>query len=229
MNLQKMIEMVGDRTKSTKTNMIVNELNAACDEMWKRLYVVYPDCQITFDSEGTFSVDTQEFDLGAEIVSLGGVFYGSKTFYIKASGEDRFIPVQFMDTNDPRFQSQEQEQAQVMQPVFASLINFDKIRFAPAMPAGTLWRSDWIGKPPNLSLATNTQTSIPEPFHQAIVDYATATVFDTLDDDREMTNQRKASWKITSAINVAKRRQFQTPFKTQSYPPRVSDGFYGGR
>lgn len=221
-----MLVMVRDRTKVRNNDtMLINELNAAADEMWKRLYAVFPDCEITFDSEGTFLVATQQFNLGAAIVLLGGVFYGSKTFYIKGASDDRFIPVEFMDTNDPRFQAQEQEDANVLSPVYASLVNFDQIRFAPELPAGTMWRSDWIGKPPNLSLATNTQTSIPEPFHQAIVDYGTATVYDILDDDREMTNQRKADYKIRSAIDVVKRRQWQTPFQTKAYPPRGSSGY----
>lgn len=221
-----MITVIQDRTKVyNKDPMIINELNAALDEVWKKLYTVFPDVQITFDSEGTFAVNTQLFDLGAEIVTLGGVFYGSKTFYIKASGGDKFVTVEFMDTNDPRFQSQLQDTVGVSQPVYASLVNFSQIYFAPILPAGTVWRSDWIGKPPNLSLSTNTQTSIPEPLHQAMVDTATGTVFGILDDDREGIWTTRGIDKTMTAIHAIKRRQFQTPFRTQAFPPRGSSGY----
>ncbi len=228
MNVFKMLEMIQDRTKVRNNDrMILNELNAAADEFWKRLYVVCPDVELTFDTEGTFAADTQQFDIGAAITALGGTFYGSKTFYIKGAGDDRFMEVVFMDTNDPRFQTLSQETATVVQPVCASLVNFSVIEFAPAMPSGTQWRSDWIGKPPNMSLATQSQTSIPDPADMAIVDEATATVFDILSDDMAASFHLRADYKRRSAIDVIKRRQFQTPLKTQAYPPRGSTGIGG--
>ena len=224
-----MVEQLRSRTKITNNDpMLIQELNAALDEVWKRLYSVFPNVQITFDTEGTFAVDTQEMDLGADIVAAGGVFYGSKTFYIKGAADQYFVPVAFMDTNDPRFQGVEQAQAQVLQPCFASLVNFDKIRFAPTLPAGTKWRSDWIGKPPNLSLSTNTQTSIPEPLHQAMCDVATGTVFGILDDSREEIWSARGMDKIRTAIHAIKTRQNQTPFMTRSYPGGSNDGLNGG-
>lgn len=229
MNLQAMILMCRNRTKVLNNDpMIIDELNASADEFWKRLYAVCPDVQLTFDTEGTFAADTQQFDLGAAITAVGGTFYGSKTFYIKGASDNRFIPVEFMDTNDPRFQGQFQEQAQVIQPVYASVVNFSKIEFAPAMPSGTMWRADWIGKPPNLSLATNTQTSIPDPADQAIVDDACASLFETLDDDRAMSFRVRSDYKRTSAINVIKSRQAQTPFRTRGYPPMGGQSGFSG-
>lgn len=226
MVLEDFIRILHNRTKIFNNDpALIDELNAALDETWKRLYVACPDLKITFETTGTFAADTQQFDLGAEIRALGGdVFYASKTFWIKGQDDQQYIPVVFMDVNDPRFIAQEQvSPAQVIQPVYASLVNYSEVRFAPMLPSGTSWRADWIGKPPNFSLATQCVTSIPEPMHQAILDYATASCFQNIDDSRGQDTDRnawsrKAENKIISAIHAIKRRQNQTKIGTAPYP-----------
>lgn len=221
MTLEQMLTTVISRTHYTnKEPVIIQELNSALSEVWQRLYRVFPNVKLTFETTGTFASETQQFDLATEIGNQDGTFYGHKTFYIKGTSDENYIAVIFMDTNDSRFQSREQEDAQVIQPTFASAVNFGEVRFAPAVPANTQWRSDWIGKPPNLSLSTQCVTSIPEPLHQAMTDLATANVFNIMDDTREVTWSRKAEAKISSAIQTIKRREFQTRQGTTGYPPR---------
>jgi hypothetical protein len=223
LSLEEMLEYLHDRTKVRNNDpMLVRELNAGLDESWKRLSAVFTDLQLTFETTGTFSADTQQFDLGAEIALLGGTFYQSKTFWIKATSGDKYIPVVFMDANDPRFIAQDQLDAQVVQPVYASLVNFNEIRFAPTLPSGTYWRADWIGNPPKLSLATNTQTSLPDPLHFAVVEYAQAKVMKTLDDTRDSMRDFEST--LMSGIHAIKRRQNQTKQGTAPYPGGARTG-----
>lgn len=218
MLLQSMLDTLTDRTKQHNVPLLTRELNSALSYVWNRLYQVVPDLQITFETTGTFGVDTQQFDLAAEIAATGGEFFGHKTFYIMDANQNKYVPVVFCDTNDYQFQALQQEAAQLRTPVLASAVNFGEIRFAPPVPSGTGWRSDWIGKPPNLSLAANTQTSIPEPLHGAMVDLATAQVFNINDDTREVPWQRKAEDKIIVGIHAVKLRQQQTPQTTRKFP-----------
>ena len=224
MVLEEFLQTLQDRTKVNNDDpRLIRALNSSLDRVWQRLYVVCQDVKITFESSGTFGSETQTFDLGEEIADLGGdVYYASKTFWIKATSLDKYVPVVFMDVNDPRFLERDQMDAQVIQPVFASAVNMNEIRFAPALPSGTYWRADWIGKPPNFSLQTQCVTSIPEPLHNAILDDATAQVFDILDDTRAATWKREAENKTITAIHVIKRRQNQTNNGTGAYPRRSS-------
>lgn len=225
MLLQSMLDTLKDRTKQYANDpMLVRELNSALSYVWNRLYQVVPDLQITFETTGTFAADTQQFDLAATITAAGGEFFGHQTFYIRDANQDKYVPVVFTDTNSPQFQSMQQEDAQTVTPFLAAAVNFGELRFAPPVPSGTLWRSDWIGKPPNLSLATNTQTSIPEPLHGAMVDLATAQVFSINDDTREETWQRKAEDKIIVGIHAVKLRQQQTPRTTRKFPASGGGG-----
>lgn len=219
LSLEEMLDYLRDRTKVCNNDpMLVRELNAGLDEAWKRLSVVFPDLELTFETTGTFSADTQDFDLGAQITLAGGTFNASKTFWVKATSGDDYVPVVFMDTNDPRFIERDQMTAQVIQPAYASLVNFNRVRFAPTLPSGTLWRSDWIGKPPKLSLASNTQTSLPDPLHFSVVAYATSVVFDTLDDTRALKWMRDFEATLLSGIHSIKRRQNQTKSGTGRFP-----------
>lgn len=224
-NLETMLRLIHNRTKVFNNDtMLIDEINEAMDRVWRRVYPACTDIQITFETTGTFAVETQEFDLSATITTAGGEFYAHKTFYIMDSNQNRYVPVVFMDTNDPRFQSRLQEQAQALTPVFASAANFGTVVFAPALPAGTQWRSDWIGKPPKFSLATNCVTSFPDPLIQPITDDATATVFNTLDDTRESVYRTRFEDNCISAIHALKKRQNQTPQPTRKFPY----GNYGG-
>lgn len=225
MVLEDFLRQLHSRTKIYNRDPdLIDELNSALDEVWQRLYVVCPDLKITFESTGTLAADTQQFNLAAQIALLGGdVYYASKTFWIKGSTDTDYIPVVFMDVNDPRFLARDQMDTQVIQPCYASAVNFGEIRFAPTLPSGAAWRADWVGKPPNFSLQTQCTTSIPEPLHQAVLDYATASAFQNLDDSRGADTDRsswarKAENKIILAIHTIRRRQNQSPTETSPYP-----------
>jgi hypothetical protein len=227
-NLESMLRVIRGRTKKMNDDqMLVDELNESTTRVWGRVYPACTEIQITFETTGTFAAETQEFDLSAVISTAGGEFYAHKTFYIMDGNQNKYVAVVFMDANDGRFQSRQQEQAQVMTPVFASAVNFGTIVFAPALPAGTQWRSDWIGKPPKFSLATNCVTSFPDPLVQPITDDAIATIFNTLDDTREAAYRARFEDNIISAVHGLKRRQNQTPQRTAPFPARRASGQYG--
>lgn len=221
MTLQESIELIRKRTKKSNDDpWIVAEMNSAQAWVWNRLYTAYPDIEVTFETTGTFAAETHTFGLAAELAASGGEFFGHKTFYILNSSQNKYVPVVFMDANDPRFLAREQEQAQVLQPCYASAVNFGEVRFAPALPSGTGWRSDWVGTPPALSLDTQTTTALPEPLHHAIVDKATAQMFVGIDDDRVEYWEAQSRDKILTGIHAAKFRQQQTPQATGKFPAR---------
>lgn len=223
LSVDRMLSMVKDRTGMRgRDPRIVNELDNALTWLWERLYVVNPNLELTFETTGSFSSDTQTFDLGAAILSAtGGEFYGLKTFWVKRSGDAEYIPVDWMDTNRPAFIDRDQDSAQVRSPVLAQMVNFDQIRFSPALPSGAEWRADWIGKPASLSLSTNAKTTVPDTFGQALMARATAVILDGMDEER-----RSARWfgiansMAVLASQVNKRRQFQNRTGTRTYPPR---------
>lgn len=227
-NLESMLRIIRNRTKLTNNDtMLIDEINESMDRVWRRVYPVCNDIQITFETTGTFAAETQEFDLAGTISTAGGEFYAHKTFYIMDANQNKYIPVVFMDTNDPRFQERLQSEAQVISPCYASAVNFGTIVFAPALPADTQWRSDWIGRPPKFSLATNCVTSFPDPLIQPITDDAIATVFNTLDDTREETYRLRFEDNCMTAIHALKRRQNQTPQRTAPFPASNTGGANG--
>ena len=126
-----MLTTVRNRTKNFNNDaMLVDELNSALSYVWLKLYQVYPNLEITFETTSTFASDTQLFALDTAITALGGTFYGHKTFYTLDSNSNQYVPCIFMDVNDPRFLANEQATAQLLIPTYASDVNFGKVRFA---------------------------------------------------------------------------------------------------
>lgn len=221
MTLQDSLLLIKKRTKKENDDVwLVAEMNSALSFVWNRIYVAYPDLELTFETTATLAADTQQLDLGAAIAALGGEFFGHKTFYTYDSGSQRYIPVRFLDANHPDFLAREQETAELIFPSLASVVNFDQVRFAPALPSGTQYRSDWVGKPPNFSLNSQTQTTIPEPLQQAITDKATSQMYVGIDDDRVSYWEAQARDKIVTGIHAIKYRQQQTPQTTAPFPSR---------
>lgn len=218
-SLEAMLALVKGRTKYLSNDTyLIQELNDGLAQAWKRIYPACSDLQIMFETTGTLAVETQEFDLAAVITLAGGEFFAHKTFYVYDAGSLKYIPVVFMDANDPRFLDREQMTAQVLQPCYAAAVNFGEVRFAPALPSGSQWRSDWVGNPPKMSLAAQVYTTLPEPFAQPIVSWACANVFSTMDDTREDGIRDRFEDQCLAAVHQLKRRQNQTPQRTAPFP-----------
>lgn len=217
--VEQMLQQVRRRTgRRGQDPKLLDELNNALDWLWPRLYAVNPNLEITFGTTGTFSADTQTFDLGAAIAA--GELYGLKGFWVKRSGDEDYVPVRFMSSGRLSFVLSDQDTASVTTPVLADVINFDQIRFSPAMPSGAGWRADWIGKPAPFNLDDNADTTVPDTFAAPLVDRSIAVLFNLGDDDKDNRWFIEADASALRCAQVNKRRQFQNRRSTATYPRR---------
>lgn len=223
MILEDMIRRLEATTKVFDAPTLIDKLNDGLDWAWNRIYAVHPKVRIIFETTGTFGSSTHTFDLATAL--LPNELWAIETFWLKASGQTQYTPVRFVDVTDPRFLALDQETAQVIAPHLACVVNFNQIRFAPALPSGVMWRADYVGKPGPLALSTNCITSIPSPLQPAMMKYAEAELWLMTDDDREGSARTAALDLVTTGIHNLKRRDQQQPKKTKAYPPRVS-GFW---
>ena len=215
-----MIAVIRKRTKNNEDGYIITELNTALDWCWQQLYLINPDIRLTFGTTGSLSADAQALDLAT---AINTTIYGIKTFWIKGAADTDYIPVVFRDENDPEFLALYQlTPVQVVHPVLCAIYNFNQLRFANQLPSGTNWKADWFGTPPDLSLNTQCVTTYPAPLHNALVDYATALVYDSLDETRADKWFGLAQQRLNTANRNVKRRQFLTKTTTEAYPGRGS-------
>lgn len=218
MVLEDLITEVRDDTKYPDDAVIIRKLNSGMDWAWNRIYAVYPKVRIIFETTGTLATETQLFDLATAL--LPNELWAISNFWIKTSSESKYTPVHFVDVSDPLFIAMDQETARVLHPVTAAIVNFNQIRFAPALPSGVMWRADYVGKPGPLALSTNCVTSVPSPLHGAMVAYAVHEIWHMTDDDREEGALRTAIDLVTTGIHNLKRRDQDQPKRTRPYPPR---------
>src|SRR3990167_1182230 len=198
--------MLKNRTKVQDTVQLIDELNNDGTWAWNKIYPTNPNLELTFATVGTFSVETQTLNL-ATVVDAD--IYGVKTFWIKGSNDTDYVPAHFYDSNDAVFLSRDQLDAQVLQPTAYTIYNFTTIRIAPAVPALTEWRTDWIGKPPNFSLNSECVTSIPSPLHEAMLSRTEGVLWRGVDDTRSKDALNEAEALLIQGIRNVKRRQFK--------------------
>lgn len=225
-NLEDLLQHVRDRTKVTNDDaQLIRELRLACGWVWKRAYLTNAQLEMTFGSSGTFSSDTRTWDVAAE-VGATGTLYGIESLWIRANDATDYIQAQFMDLQDPRFLALDQiTPVQLLQPVYASAINFDQIRFANTLPADTDWKLDWIAKPANFSLNTNCVTSVPDALDEALIERTCSKVWRTIDDTRAANADADARDLCATGLKVIKRRQWTSKQKTRPFPSRAGAGW----
>lgn len=219
-----MMTVLRDRTHVRgRDNLLLAELNSAKNWVANELYLLSEDLVVTFETEVTPGA-VQDYDLGAAVTAAvpGAEVWGLKALWVKYAGETKFTEVCFKDANDPEFRGRDQMDPQPIHPLFADVVNFNKLRFAPSLPASTTLRVDWIGNPPDLTLESGPVTSIPVPAHPAMVDLATAKVFNDLDDTRSTGLEVQAERALKMALHVIKRRQSLTRTRTKPFSRRYA-------
>ena len=220
MHLDEMLQLVKDRTHYTNNDAaVIRELNSALRWAWQRVTLTNPDLELTFGTAGTFSANTQSWDLAAAIT--GGELYQIKALWIREDGGEDYTPVVFKDANDPAFIARAIENdTEVIFPVYADVKNFDQIQFANTLPTNTQWKVDWIGKPAELSLGTSVITTVPEVLHDAMIERAVGLIWRTMDDNRFISAFQNAQGLLSTGIQSVKRRQFLTQTRTKPFPAR---------
>ena len=220
-----MVARVRRKTHQADESKIVNELQAAQRWVGRRVFnsTGGPELLTTIGEELTaLAATTRSYDLGANVT--GGVFLGLKQLWVKLPGSTRFSKMDHVDVTEMA------DSATTAAPDIASghpisyaVINFSKLRFAPALPASSVLRVDYFRVAPLLDPASNNTTEngsdLPEVFHDAIVHKANAQIFNDLDDDREGAEETRARDAFSSAMDIATGR-VQGPTRTQPFNPR---------
>ncbi len=233
-----MLALLQQRTKIASKTKRINELRAAYRWVVRRVFNTAdgPDLLCTIGEELPALVAvTRTYNLGAAVT--GGELLGIKKLWVKLPSDTRFVPMQDADSDEPEFlDADSYPNATVVaasgHPVLYDAINFSQIRFAPPLPIGAVIRADYfrIGPEPGVpedsseseseELAEDAEVGVdlPSIFHDAMVNEATALLFNTLDDDREDGWHMKARDAINDAIYNAKR--VQGPTVTQPFRAR---------
>lgn len=229
MTTTEMLALMKQRTKVGDQEKLLNELRSAYRWVVRRVYnsADGPDLLMTIGEElPAFVAITRNYDLGANVV--GGEFLGLKNLWLRLPGDVKFTPLLFRDENDDAFLAWDFSLAAtpllaISHPVFYTVINFSKLRFAPALPIGSILRADYFRIGPVPDPTTNdTQENgvdLPAQFHDAMVHKATAQLFGTLDDSREKSEEARARDVITDAIYATGKR-VQFPTRVQGYGRR---------
>lgn len=228
MNVQTIVDRVRARTRHNDDTRVINEVHSASTWAWLKIYNSEngADLLSTFGNEFTMTATTREYDLGAAVT---GTLYGVKKLWLKFATDTSFTPMCPADANDRQFMFNDQWLASDTlnfakgHPVYYDVINFAKVRFAPALPVDSIIRADIWLRPPDFDPTVNPTldygSDVPEPAHEAIVDKATAQIFELLDDDRWGDWNSMAEQKLNDAMHLMTRRT-QGPPHTQPFRTR---------
>lgn len=212
---QQMVQRVKDRTHHNNDNKIIGEMTAALDWAFNKIFKSAngADQLSTSGQEISISSLTREYDLGAQIT---GTLYGVKLLWLKLPTDLGFSPMMPADSTELKFIFNDQWTAADTtnpaqgHPVLYDIVDFSKVRFAPAIPSGSTIRADsWLKAPPIDPASNNTLAygdDIVEPTHEAIVSKATAQVFISMDDDRYKYWEGDAMNRLTDALYVMDKR-----------------------
>ena len=225
MTTQDIVTRVKDRTRHRDDTRVVGEINSAKDWAYTKIFLSEngPDLLMTHDTELTMSAQTRSYDLDANIT---GTLYGIKKLWLRFSNETNFTEMKPVDSSDEQFSWDDRYPASDTttvasgHPVRYDIVNFAKVRFAPPLPTNAVIRVDaWI-KPPDIDPTLNPtltySADIPEPSHEAIVDKATAQIFNLLDDDRWEIWEASAARRLSDALYLMTKRQ-QGPVETKPF------------
>lgn len=229
MTTQEMFDALKSRTKISDASKLGTELRSAYRWVVRRVYNAAggPDLLMTIGEELPALVAvTRDYDLGANVTA--GELLGIKKLWLKLPQDTRFTGMDPSDADDPGFANMDSGTNATPDvagghPVLYTVINFDKLRFAPALPTTSVLRADYfrIGPVPDPTTNDIQQNSLdlPAAFHDAMVSKATAQLFTMLDDTREGTWETRARDELNDAIFTATNRT-QYPTTTQPYKAR---------
>ncbi len=213
MDLATMITRVQGDSQVSDVEYIIGKLNAAQDWVVNRVLPMNTEILKVTNDQITVSVDTQSFDLNANIST--GTLYELQWLGVKFSGETIFTPVEYVNGSDPGFIYWDQQGVQAIHPQYVTTDKFNQVRFAPGLPSGTIIRADYIYKPREMSLQQRVNCELPDPFHECVVSEATSYCWRGIDDDRRGDMHGEAMDRLYGAQNVLKTRQFAQPFRTR--------------
>lgn len=208
MTTAEMLDLLYQRTKIADEAKLLRELRDAYDWAVTEIFVSAdgPPMLVTVGEEITALIaTTRNYDL--ETALTGGTLLGIQQLWAKLPNEVIFTRLIPRDISHPDFVAMDSSAAATPliatgHPIFYAVTNYGQVRFAPALPAGTIIRADYsrIGPAPDPTVNPTQQdaTDLPKIFHRAIVCKATAQLFNTLDDSRE------GSWE-TRAIDAKNR------------------------
>lgn len=221
MTTTEMVALVTQRTKVSDATKIVRELNSALRWVARRVYNTAdgPDLLVTVGQElATLVATTRDYDLGTAFTTAvaGTELMGVKLLWVKLPSDTIFRPMISADSNSQEFVDKDSAATAtpdiaVGHPILYNVINFSKVRFAPALPSGAVVRADVFRIPPALSTSSNDAQAngddLPSIFHDSIVHKANAQIFSGLDDSREGAEETRARDTINDAIFASRRTQ----------------------
>lgn len=213
MTTAEMLTLLAQRTKITNQTKLLNELKSAyrwaVNEVFKS--AGGPQMLITVGEELTaLAATTRDYDL--ETALTGGSLLGIQHLDVKLPADTNFTLMLPRDISHPDFLALDNHTVADPliasgHPVFYAVTNFGQVRFSPALPAAAVIRATYsrLGPAPDPTSNPTQQdgTDLPSLFHDAIVNKATAHLFNTLDDSREGSWETRAVTILNSAIYVA--------------------------
>lgn len=228
MTTAEMVTKVKTRTKQADDTKVITELQSAYDWARNRVFNTEngPDILSTFDEELTLAARTRNYNLAA---NLANSILGIKQLWLKLTTDTVFTPMIPADTNRTEYVRNDSETAAdttviaTGHPVYYDVINYNQVRFAPALPSGAVIRVDYYRiaplPDPTANPTLDAGNDLPEVFHEAIVNKATAQVFENLDDSRAGTWELRAESTLRDAMYVTQRR-VQGPILTTPFRAR---------
>jgi hypothetical protein len=229
--LEDFLRLVRKRTgRNNDDNYLVDELNAAADWTYNKLMTMNEDILKEEDETFTLASLTSSYNLGASVARPN--MYAIKWLGVQLVSNAKFSPVQFMDSANDAFMSADQDQPATAFPVFCDTKNFNQVRFAPPLPAGTkiMVSYVWIGLlfdlNTNAALTSTTYPGIPNPINQSIADRATAQVFLSQDDTRWQQYDNWSRDRLRAALNVIDKRQWQQIPRVKGFARRAARRFF---
>lgn len=223
-----MLALLSQRTKIKNDPKVLNELRVAYRWAVNRIFKSAdgPQLLVTVGEElPALLATTRDYDLESNLV--GGTLLGLQTLWAMLPTEilfTRLIPREISQQDFIAMDSSTAADPKIATgyPVFYAVTNYGQVRFAPSLPTGTVLRADYarIGPAPDPTTNPTQQdgTDLPSLFHDAIVNKATAHLFDTLDDDRAGGWETRAIDVLNDAIYAAgKATRTARPVETRPF------------
>jgi hypothetical protein len=213
--------VVSSRTFMSDTTKLGYELDAAIQWAYNKVYNSSngPDMIMDFADEFTLTSRTIEQDLAASTGVNDTTLFGIKKLWLKLSGDIEFHPMIPVDGNDAEFgitalAASDTTTVATGHPVYYQLFNHQSVRFSPPLPSGAIVRADYFQ-----FASLGTLAGISDNIHQCIIDKATSTVFNLLDDDRSMYWNAIAERNMVDALH-ALNRKVQAPVRIRPFRTR---------
>lgn len=227
MTTVEMTDLLYQRTKISDRSKLLRELRVAyrwaVNEIFKS--ADGPQLLIKVGEELTLVGTTRDYDLESNLVS--GNLLGLQQLSVKFTSDTLFTNAIQRNVTDPDFTELDSHTVADPliasgHPVFYAVTNFGQVRFSPALPSGAVIRATYAmlgaAPDPTTNPTATDGTDLNSLFHDAIVNKATAHLFNTLDDSREGSWETRAMSTLTTAIFAAgKGTRTQRPVQTTPF------------